>query len=622
MSSGGSSLAPLLRQLGSQLSRQKRLVLAIIVVGLLQALAVKGPFLLLVEIGQLFGNDISATPGTSNRLFAAFRTVKIAFLDSVGLDHFVPRGIPSSVEYQRAVVAGSAVMIAVLAVFGAVTVWAFRILANLAATRAVVDLRNHLCGHMMRLSVRFFSKQRTGELISTVSNDTNTIRHSYTLLFENTFLEPLMILTNAVLAASVHWGLGLFVLAMVPVLMLPMGRFGRKVRKSSSKSLAALGDATDAMSQMFSGVRTVKAFQLEEREIAEFHEINERFLIRTMRMVKSKAKSQGFLYLIYMGGFAGIIYSLQFVFSTGAQDIDRGNLFMAVAAVGTTYQHIKRTARTYNLLKESQGAMDRIQVYLDTQPEIHDSGAAEPLENPRGDIEFRSVSFAYDSDPVLSGLSFRVRPGEKIAFVGSSGAGKSTVLDLLMRFYDPDEGTILIDGRDLRTVALDSYLPRLAIVDQHPFLFNATIRENILQGRQSATESDLVAAARAAFVDEFVDRLPDGFDTVVGERGTRLSGGQLQRITIARAIIRDPVVLLLDEATSSLDTASEQQVQLALANLMAGRTSFMVAHRLSTVRGADRILFLEDGRILEEGSHDELMAQPESAYRRLSLLQT
>lgn len=611
------SLGALLRELFRQALRRKWLVGSILVVGVLQAFLTKAPYLLLVDLAEVFAPQERPS---SNVLHQVFTGCKEWLLATVGLEELIPvKRDPRDLDYQQAVLTGASLMLAVFAVAGALTIYAFRVLANLAAIRFVVDLRNRLCKKLMSLSMSFFSRQRTGELISAVSNDTNAIRHSYTLLFENAFLEPLMILFNIVFAASVHPLLGLMVLMIVPFLMLPMGRFGRNVRRGSGKSLQALGDATDAMQQMFSGYRTVKAFRLEDREIAEFEKINERFLDRTLRMVKAKAKSQGFLYLTYMLGLAVIVYCLHMIRATEA--VDPRNMFFAVAAIATTYQHVKRTARTYNLLKESQGAMDRLKVYEKLKPDVRDPADAVALMRPKGEIRFERVSFAYDSEPVVRDLTFEIRPGEKIAFVGQSGAGKSTIFNLLLRFYDPDQGAVLVDGRDLRSITLESYLEHVATVDQQPFLFNSTIRENILLGRPGSSEAAMLRAAKAAVVDDFVRHLPQGYDTVVGERGSMLSGGQLQRITIARAIIRDPVILLLDEATSSLDTQSEKHVQRALDNLMRGRTCFMVAHRLSTVRGADRIFVIEDGRIVEEGSHEELMARVDSAYRRLSLMQ-
>ncbi len=608
---GETGVLVLFLHLGRSLKKQKLLVAGILALGILQAALLKAPLLLIDEVvGKLFPEARSAHP---NALTTALSSSKNAFFDFIGLGSLLPKeGLGQT-----------AALVAFLAVLGALSVYAFRILANLATVRVVVDMRNAICEHLMHLSLRFFAKQRSGDLISTVSNDTSTIQRSFTLFLENAYIEPLMILGNAIIAGSIIPWLFWFVLLMSLLLAIPMMTFGRKVQKGSRKSLHALGRATDTMSQMFQGFRTVKAFQLEARQLEDLNKDNQHFLKRTMRMVQAKTLSQSLLYLLYMLGFAAILIGIQEL--VGADDLQRlgeAKLMTALAAIGTTYTHVKRSARTYNMIKESQGAMDRIAVHLDQKSDILDRPDAVELQRPRGEVVFDRLSFAYESEPVLDSISLRVEPGQKIAFVGPSGSGKSTLLNLLTRFYDPTAGRILIDGHDLRDLKLSSYLRHVATVDQQPFLFNSSIRENILLGRAGATEADMVAAARAALVDEFVDGLPEGYDTNVHERGSRLSGGQLQRITIARAILRDPTFLLLDEATSALDSEAERGVQEALDNLMVGRTSFIVAHRLSTVRNVDRIFVLDKGRIVESGTHEELMRREGGAYRRLLEMQS
>lgn len=605
----------LIRHLGRSLAQHKLLVVSIVVLGLMHAVLMKAPLLLIKEVVETIfpslGKGDPARDGGSG-LVEALDSIKEGIFEWTGLASVVPRDLG---------LAQAAVFIAILAILGAITLYFFRVFANLATVKVVVEMKSKVCEHLMQLSLRFFSKQRSGDLISTVNNDTSTIQRSFTVFLENAYIEPLMILGNAVIAGLVIPWLFWFVLAMAVVLAIPMMSFGRKVQKGSRRSLSALGKATDTMSQMFQGFRTVKAFQLEERQLEEFDQDNQRFLDRTMRMVKAKSLSQALLYFFYMLGFAAILVGIKHFVGNDIQEIGAPKLMMALAAISTTYTHVKRTARTYNMLKESQGAMDRISVHLDARSEIVDRVGATALRDPRGEVVFEDVSFAYDEDNVLGGIKLAVAPGQKIAFVGPSGSGKSTLLNLLTRFYDPSAGRILIDGKDLRDLEVASYLRHVATVDQAPFLFNSTIRENILLGRKGASEEDMRAAAKAALVDEFVDGLEDGFDTLVHERGSRLSGGQLQRITIARAILRDPVFLLLDEATSALDSEAERGVQRALDNLMVGRTSFIVAHRLSTVRNVDRICVLEKGRIVESGSHDELIQRPDGAYLRLLKMQ-
>lgn len=600
----------LFQHLGRSLAKHKLLVAAILALGVLQAALLKAPLILIGKVVRDLFPRASTVPADPRA--TALDGLQSNLFEWTGLTHWMP----------GAGLVQTAALVAILAVLGALTVYGFRMCANLATVRVVVDMRNAICEHLMHLSLRFFAKQRSGDLISTVSNDTATIQRSFTLFLENAYIEPLMIVSNAVIAGMIIPWLFWVVIGLAVVLAIPMMSFGRRVQKGSRKSLHALGRATDTMSQMFQGFRTVKAFQLEKRELEEFDKDNQNFLKRTMRMVQAKTVSQSLLYLLYMLGFAGMLVAIHHIVSHDElQRIGEAQVMTAIAAIGTTYTHVKRTARTYNMIKESQGAMDRIAVHLDAKSEIVERPGATVLDDPRGEVVFENVSFSYDADTVIDRLSLRVEPGQKVAFVGPSGSGKSTLLNLLTRFYDPTGGRILIDGHDLRDLVLASYLRHVATVDQQPFLFNTSIRENILLGRAGASGREMLEAARAALVDEFVDGLDEGYDTGVHERGSRLSGGQLQRITIARAILRDPTFLLLDEATSALDSESERGVQEALDNLMVGRTSFIVAHRLSTVRHVDCIHVLEKGRIVESGSHDELVALG-GAYKRLLDMQS
>ena len=412
----------------------------------------------------------------------------------------------------------------------------------------------------------------------------------------------------------------LFVLVLlIPLMAVPMYHAGRKVRKRSSRTLEAMGGATESMNQILSGIRTVKAFRLEGERLREYEEQNATFLERTVRMLRAKAMSMTQTFLGYQIGFGALMMLLgYFVLVTGEVK------FSAVATVmlplSTTYQHVKRLTRSYNTLMESVSALDRIELILQERVDDGDSGGA-PLSQLRGEVELEDVWFSYGDEPVLRGVNLKVKPGLTVALVGPSGAGKSTTLDLLMRFHDPKQGRVLVDGKDLRTVCMDDYRKHTAVVSQQPFLFNASIRDNIAYGKPGCTQTEIEEAAKAANIHDFIQKMPQGYDTLAGERGCNLSGGQMQRITIARAIVRDPAILFLDEATSSLDSENEELVQRALDNLRRGRTSFVIAHRLSTISSADLIVVMEQGRIVEMGTHEELVARGGS-YKRMRDLQT
>jgi len=408
-------------------------------------------------------------------------------------------------------------------------------------------------------------------------------------------------------------------LVMIPLMAVPMYRTGRKVRKRSSKTLQAMGEATESMNQILSGIRTVKAFRLERQRLQEYEQQNTTFLQRTMKMLRAKAMSMTQTFVGYQIGFAALVLLLGWLVL-----VSHEVKFSAVATVllplSTTYQHVKRLTRSYNTLVESTSALDRIEHILREDVDAADAGG-EPLPELRGAVELDDVWFAYDDKPVLRGVSLKVQPGQTIAFVGPSGAGKSTTMDLLMRFHDPSRGRVLVDGKDLRNVRMDDYRRHTAVVSQQPFLFNSSIRENIAYGKPGCTQAEIEAAAKAANIHDHIQSLPQGYDSLAGERGCNLSGGQMQRITIARAIVRDPAILFLDEATASLDSENEGLVQKALDNLRAGRTSFVIAHRLSTIAQADLIVVFEQGRIVETGTHEQLVALG-GTYKRMRDLQT
>jgi subfamily B ATP-binding cassette protein MsbA len=526
-----------------------------------------------------------------------------------------PGSVPSD-DAKLALLAVVAILGVGISLVGAGAQYFFATLSRRLGLRMIVDLRRDLCERLLRVPLRYHGKRRLGDILSRLTNDIQVSLRAFTLLFDDVVQEPFMILASLGLMLTVSPAATLAFLAILPLVAIPVVLFGRRVRRGSRRSLAALGDATDTLAQQLAGIRVVKAFGAEDREVEEFDLANRRFLRRTMSMVRAKAATESFLLLLTGAGTAALVAALGwFQIRQGAFD-SPGEVVLFLVPLGTLYAHTKRLSRAYTTVMESLGATRRLLDVLDLAPEPPDLPGAVVVRGVSRGIEVRDLRFGYDSAEVLCGLSFSAPAGKTVAIVGPSGAGKSTLFDLLAGFHEPTGGSILVDGVDLRRVSRKAWRSRLAIVSQDPFVFHTTIRENILYGKPDATEEDLRTAANAAHLAEFVASLPEGFETVVGEQGSRLSGGELQRITIARALLRDPAVLLLDEATSSLDAASESAVQAALDNLRAGRTTFVIAHRLSTVRNADLIVVLDRGRIVETGTHAELLGKG-GLYRSL-----
>ena len=596
----------LLSRIWAAVVRYKRMVAAMVVFAVLQTVFTKLPFIvvkpLMAEMGKELGEP-PAVDGASGGLDAQIEDAFNAWFAGFAGDLCGLFGLGFESQGMTVVVACGIVAL-ICGVLGAATIYLVQTISRFFAYRVVADLRGELARHFLHLPLRFFGKRRMGDMISKVTNDTQVIQRSFEVAADNVIVDPLMILGNAVailwFVPEAIWVL----LAMLPLMAVPMYRQGKKVQQRSSKSLQAMGETTESLNQILTGIRTVKAFQLEGAHMREFEATTSRFLDRTRRVLRAKGRSIATSFIGYQTASAVILVLLGYlVLVEGAIAFD--DVAVIIAPLATTYQHVKRVTRAYNVLRESAGALSGIEDILRTDADPAMTGG-EAVEAIAGGVELRDVEFSYDEDPVLRGVSVRAEAGQTVAFVGKTGCGKSTTLDLLMRFHDPDRGAVLIDGRDLRELSLADYRRRTAVVSQDPFLFNTTLRENIACGRPGASDADVEAAAAAALIHDFIAGLPDGYDTVAGERGTNLSGGQKQRITIARAILRNPAILFLDEATSALDTESEVAVQRALKELMRGRTSFVIAHRLSTIVEADKIVVLDEGRILESGTHQEL----------------
>ncbi|MCA8947900.1 MAG: ABC transporter ATP-binding protein [Planctomycetes bacterium] len=634
MTDGGDSqrdsgaLEALVRRLWSAVVANRRLVGAMVAFAVLETLFTKAPLVLVKPLmSELAGNDAPLIPPPwlsplgsapavdigerfSDHFNLWFRDFSQSLVGWLGLGFANPR---------MNVILACGVVAIVCGALGAVTIYFVQTISRFFAVRVVSDLRCELAEHFLRLPLGFYGRQRMGEMISKVTNDTQVMQRSFELAADHIVVDPLMIVGNLVILAwfvpQAIWVL----LVMVPLMAIPMYRQGKKVQRRSTKSLAAMGEATESLNQILTGIRTVKAFQLEDQRYADYQRSTATFLDRTRRMLRTKGRSIAQTFFGYQVGFAILLALLGYVVLVD-HSIDFSDVGVALVPLSTTYQHVKRMTRSYHVLMESAGALYGIETILQTEQDPTRRGG-KPVETVRGHVAIEDVWFGYGGEQVLRGVSLEVAAGQTVALVGPSGAGKSTLMDLLMRFHDPSRGRIRVDGMDLREVRLADFRAHTAVVSQQPFLFNTSIRDNIGYGRPGATQAEIEQAARAANIHDFILTLPDGYDTPAGERGSNLSGGQMQRITIARAILRNPAILFLDEATSALDSENEELVQRALDRLRAGRTSFVIAHRLSTIADADVIVVLDQGQIVEIGSHRELI-EKDGAYKRMRDLQT
>jgi len=474
--------------------------------------------------------------------------------------------------------------------------------------RIIADFRRHLFGHLHTLSVSFFARRRTGELLSRLMNDVTVIQSVVTETPIDGAKQLVTFVGGITFLLIMNWQLCFLILVLLPLLVLAAKFFGRKLKSLST----SIQDHTAAMStlieEVISGIRVVKSFVQTQREETRFAEQVEQTLSLTMRKAGVMAVFIPVISLLTFSAAAAVLWY------GGQQVIDGsvspGDLFAFVLFAGILIGPFSSAARVFAQVREAQGATQRVFEILDTRAEVSDSPTATTLSSISGHIRADHIGFAYDPRrPVLTDVSFEAKPGELIAIVGPTGAGKTTVMNLLHRFYDPTEGTITIDGQDLRHVTMDSWYRQIALVPQETILFGGTILDNIRYGNEKATQEEVVVASRAAHAHDFIMSFPDQYQTIVGEKGINVSGGQRQRIAIARAIVKNPRILLLDEATSALDGESERLVQEALEELMKGRTTFVIAHRLTTIQRADRILVLNKGRLVETGTHAELMDQ-------------
>ncbi len=483
---------------------------------------------------------------------------------------------------------------------------------------AIADIRTKLFSHLQNLSLGFFNRASTGDLIARITNDTQVLFSIIGGTFASAVKDPVTILCLLGYQLTMQPTLTLVSVVVFPVCLVPIIIYGRKVRKSARAVQEHNAELTNLMHESFTGNRVIKAYNLEATVIEQFRATTRKYVSQMMRVIRSnEIPSQ----LMEFFGAAGI--ALVFIY---VQQLPKdrqpkaSDFFTFILSIVMIYPPIKSFTRLHNQLHQARAASERVFVLLATKNSMPEPAQPKMLHASHADIEFQNLDFNYGEKPVLRGINLTVKAGQLVALVGASGSGKTTLANLLLRFYDPARGVIKIGGVDLRDVSTRDLRNQIAVVAQENILFNDTIRRNIELGRLGATNDEIVAAAKHAYAYDFITQKPEGFDAVIGEKGVSLSGGQRQRLAIARAVLKNAPILVLDEATSALDTESERAVQSALDELMKGRTTICIAHRLSTILHADLIVVLDQGRIVETGTHAELL-QHNGVYRRLYELQ-
>jgi ATP-binding cassette, subfamily B, bacterial MsbA len=491
------------------------------------------------------------------------------------------------------------------------------ILMSFIGLRIVADLRNKLYEQIQKQSLAFFTQHPTGMLMSRITNDVMAVQSASSEAVTSIIKDTFSIIFLTALIFITNWKLALIGMIVFPATIYPISKFGKKMRKVSTSTQITMGTLSSLLQETISGTRIVKAFSMEKYENERFAAENERLFKLNIKTVSINAIASPFMEFLGSIAIAAIIFYGGYQVVSGNQT--PGTFFKFLAALLLLYEPVKRLTNVNNIIQSGIAGAERVFSIIDRVPDIIDKPNAINLPPIIRGIDIKNVTFRYEEAPVLKNINLSIKAGEVVAFVGMSGGGKTSLVNLIPRFYDVTEGCILVDGHDIRGVTMQSLRNQIAIVTQQTILFNDTVKNNIAYGDIDRTETDIINAAKAANAHDFIMKLPQGYDSNIGELGTKLSGGEKQRISIARALLKNAPILILDEATSSLDSEAEIEVQEALDNLMKGRTTLVIAHRLSTIRNADRIIVLVNGEIIEEGNHETLLTKKGEYFRLYNL---
>lgn len=581
------------------------------------------------------GLSIYLTMPLLDTLFEQNNTELVKKVDSASDSSFMPNWITDFVEYVKTsfnefALSGSVedilIKISFLIVLAFFLKNVFHYISNYyiayVEQGVIRNLRNELYQHIHKLPMNFFKNEKTGDLISRFTSDVNIIQQSITAVFLNMFQDPLTILVFFGIAFSISWKLTLFALLIVPFSALIIGFIGSLLRKQSYMLQQKLGTIVNVLHETISGVKIVKAFGMEEYENNRFKAETQKYfkiILKKVRIRNISSPSTEIIAVIL--GATMLYYGGRLVLIEN--EIKASEFMVFLFAIFQMMPPFKNMSQLNNIIQESIGAGIRIFEILNIQPEIKNIDNPIPLESFNSEIKFNNVTFSYSDSPekILDRASFTAKKGEIIAFVGSSGAGKTTLVDLIPRFFDPTEGNILIDGIDIKDVRIEDLRKHMGIVTQETVLFNESVSSNIAYGLANIPEERIIEVAKIANAHKFITEMPNGYETIIGERGTKISGGQRQRLSIARALLKNPPIMIFDEATSALDNESEVLVQEAIEHLMKERTTFVIAHRLSTIRNADKIIVMDRGQIVQQGKHDELLNDDKGIYKKLYELQ-